>query len=176
MCRRLGKHRTFIACVVWYSLWACVLPFVPEGSFGLFLVIMTLKGASVAAMPTLAASMAADTIDIDFARTGEHRAGLYFAIWGFLRKGAYAFGGAAALAAFAFVDFDATAAVEAAGTPEGNSDTSLFWLTMLYTIIPAAIHCAALPVMWRYPLTEERHARFKARLAKKAERLGVATN
>jgi Na+/melibiose symporter-like transporter len=174
VCRRLGKHRTFIACVLWYSLWACVLPFVPEGNFGMFLFIMALKGASVAAMPTLAASMAADTVDIDFARTGEQRAGLYFAIWGFLRKGAYAIGGAVALAAFAFVGFDPTAEVELAGTPSGNSETSLFWLTMLYTIIPAIIHCAALPVMWRYPLTEERHARFKARMARKAERLGAS--
>ena len=173
VCRRLGKHKTFIACVVWYSIWACALPFVPEGDFGMFLVVMTLKGASVAAMPTLAASMAADTIDIDYARTGEHRAGLYFAIWGFLRKGAYAIGGAVALAAFAFVGFDPQAAVELAGTPDGNSDSSLFWLTMLYTVIPAIIHCAALPVMWNYPLTEDRHAKFKAKLLRREARMGV---
>ena len=151
-----------------------MLPFVPEGNFGLFLFVMTLKGFSVAAMPTLAASMAADTVDIDFARTGEHRAGLYFAIWGFVRKGAYALGGAAALAAFAFVGFDPTADVAMALTPEGNSASSLFWLTMLYTVIPAAIHCAALPVMWRYPLTEARHRRLKQRIATKTERLGLS--
>ena len=172
--RRLGKHRAFMACVVWYSIWACALPFVPTGNFGLFLFIMVLKGFSVAAMPALAASMAADTVDIDFARTGEHRAGLYFAIWGFLRKGSYAIGGAVALAAFAFVGFDPTADINLAGTSDGNSEASLFWLTMLYTMIPAAIHCASLAVMWKYPLTEDRHGRFKARLARKAERLGVA--
>ena len=172
--RKHGKHKTFIACVVWYSICACMLPFVPEGNFGLILFVMTLKGFSVAAMPTLAASMAADTVDIDFARTGEHRAGLYFAIWGFLRKGAYALGGAAALAAFAFVGFDPTADVAMALTPEGNSASSLFWLTMLYTVIPAAIHCAALPVMWRYPLTEARHRRLKQRIATKTERLGLS--
>jgi len=43
-------------------------------------------------------------------------------------------------------------------------------------MIPAAIHCASLAVMWRYPLTEDRHKRFKARLARKANRLGVAFN
>ncbi|MCB1646441.1 MAG: MFS transporter [Pseudomonadales bacterium] len=175
VCRRLGKHQTFNICVAWYALWACVLPFVPEGNFGLFLIIMTLKGCSVAAMPTLAASMAADTVDIDFARTGEHRAGLYFAIWGFLRKGAYALGGAAALAAFAFVGFDPTADVALAGTPAGNSDSSLFWLTMLYTVIPAIIHCAALPVMWNYPLTEARHTRLTERLARRAKRMQLQT-
>ena len=51
--RRLGKHRAFMACVVWYSIWACALPFVPTGNFGLFLFIMVLKGFSVAAMPHL---------------------------------------------------------------------------------------------------------------------------
>jgi Na+/melibiose symporter-like transporter len=59
-------------------------------------------------------------------------------------------------------------------TPEGNSASSLFWLTMLYTVIPAAIHCAALPVMWRYPLTEARHRRLKQRIATKTERLGLS--
>ncbi|MDZ7683905.1 MAG: MFS transporter [Gammaproteobacteria bacterium] len=156
---------------MWYSIWACTLPFVPAGEFGLFLIVMTLKGLSVAAMLALAASMAADAVDIDTARTGEHRAGLYFAVWGFLRKGAYAVGGAVALAGVAFVNFDPTAEVEMAGTPQGNSDFSLFWLTMLYTTIPAAIHCLAIPIMWRYPLTEERHERFKARLDRKLARI-----
>ncbi|MEM7078717.1 MAG: MFS transporter, partial [Pseudomonadota bacterium] len=169
--KRIGKHKTFIGCVFWYSIWASALPFVPEGEFGMFLIVMSLKGCSVAALLALAASMAADAVDIDTARTGEHRAGLYFAVWGFLRKGAYALGGAVALAAVAFVNFDPTADVALSGTPDGNSENSLFWLTMLYTIIPAIIHCAAIPIMWRYPLTEERHERFKARLERKLLRL-----
>ena len=172
--RRLGKHRTFVWCVVWYSVFATILPFVPEGEFGMFLIVMAFKGCSVAAMLALAAAMAADAVDIDTARTGEHRAGLYFAVWGFLRKGAYALGGAVALAAVAFVDFDPTANEMLAGTPDGNSETSLFWLTMLYTIIPAVIHCVSIPIMWNYPLTEERHARFKVKLDRKLERLGIA--
>lgn len=172
--RRLGKHKTFMACIAWYSFWATCLTLVPQGEFGLFLVVMTFKGCSVAAMLALAASMAADAVDIDVARTGEHRAGLYFAIWGFLRKGAYAVGGALALAAVAFVNFDPTADVALSGTPQGNSENSLFWLTMLYTIIPAGIHCLAIPLMWRYPLTEERHRRFKARLDRKMARMAAA--
>lgn len=172
--KRFGKHRTFMGCIAWYSVWASVLPFVPAGEFGLFLVVMTLKGCSVAAMLALAASMAADTVDIDFARTGEHRAGLYFAIWGFLRKGAYALGGALALAGIAFVSFDPTLDESLAGTPQGNSESSLFWLTMLYTIIPAVIHCVAIPLMWNYPLTEDRHNRFKARLARKTAKQAFA--
>jgi len=169
--RRFSKHQTFIACIVWYSIWASVLPFVPAGEFGLFLLVMTLKGSSVAALLALAASMAADAVDIDTARTGEYRAGLYFAVWGFLRKGAYALGGAFALAAVAFVNFDPTADVALSGTPQGNSESSLFWLTMLYTIIPAAIHLMAVPIMWRYPLTAERHGRLKVRLDRKLARV-----
>jgi GPH family glycoside/pentoside/hexuronide:cation symporter len=173
--RRFGKHQTFIACVVWYAIWASCLPFVPAGEFGVFLIVMSLKGCSVAAMLALAASMAADAIDIDTARTGEHRAGLYFAVWGFLRKGAYALGGAVALAGVAFANFDPTADAALSGTPQGNSETSLFWLTMLYTIIPATIHCVAIPIMWRYPLTAERHERLRVRLDRKLARVRAAS-
>ena len=80
-------------------------------------------------------------------------------------------GGAVALAGVAFVNFDPTADVALSGTPQGNSETSLFWLTMLYTIIPAAIHCMAIPIMWHYPLTAERHERLKGRLDRKLARM-----
>ena len=33
--------------------------------------------------------------------------------------------------------------------------------------------CAALPVIWNYPLTEQRHEKFKKMLSRRAERLGI---
>jgi Na+/melibiose symporter-like transporter len=36
----------------------------------------------------LGAGMTADAVDVDSARTGEQRAGLYFSVWGMLKKGA----------------------------------------------------------------------------------------
>ena len=111
--RRLGKHRAFMACVVWYSIWACALPFVPTGNFGLFLFIMVLKGFSVAAMPALAASMAADTVDIDFAELGNIEQGSTSPSGDFCARARMPLG-SGALAAFAFVGFDPTADINLA--------------------------------------------------------------
>ena len=90
LAKKIGKHRAFIVLVIWYSIWASFIPFVPEGWFGVFLFIMVNKGCTEGAMLALPAAMAADAVDIDSARTGEQRAGLYFSVWGMLLKGGVA--------------------------------------------------------------------------------------
>ena len=170
LAHRIGKHRAFIVAILWFAFWASWIPFIPSGMFGFFLVIMCFKGSAVGALLALPAAMAADAVDIDSARTGEQRAGLYFSVWGLLKKGAYAFGGALGLAAAAFFGFDALADPALAGTAEGNSDRSLLILAVLYSIVPAGFKFIALPFIWKYPLTEERQIRIRERL----ERRGMA--
>jgi len=165
----MGKHRAYIAALIWFSIWACCIPLIPAGEFGLFLIVMCLKGSAVGALLALPAAMAADAVDIDSARTGENRAGLYFSIWGLLKKGSVAVGTAIGLAGAAFVGFDATADPALGGTPLGNSESSLLWLTLLYSIIPALIKFVAFPFMLRYPLTETRQHRIRARIERRAE-------
>ncbi len=173
---RWGKHRTMLVALVWYAVWSACIPFIPEGEFAVFLVIMCFKGSSVAAMIAILASMAADTVDVDFARTGKNRAGLYFSVWGSLRKGTAAAGGALGVAAAAFFGFDATVDPNLAGTPDGNSHSSLMWLACLYSVIPAGLNFFVLSMMWSYPLTEERQKRLRDRLDRKIERSGVTSS
>jgi len=168
--KRIGKHRTFIVSLFWFVFWASWIPFVPAGMFGFFLFVMTMKGFPVGAMLALPASMVADAVDIDSARTGEQRAGLYFSLWGLLKKGSGAAGGAIGLAAAAWVGFDPTADPAAAGTPDGNTSSALVWIALLYSIIPATLMLTTLPYIWRYPLTEERQRRIRERI----ERRGMA--
>ena len=162
--KRIGKHRAYRVAIFWFAFWASWIPFIPSGQFGLFLVIMCFKGSAVGALLAIPAAMAADAVDIDSARTGEQRAGLYFSVWGFLKKGANALGGAIGLAAVALFGFDALADPALAGTAEGNSSGSLFMLAVLYSIVPAGFKFIALPFIWNYPLTEERQIRIRARL------------
>ena len=131
---------------------------------------MCFKGSAVGALLAIPAAMAADAVDIDSARTGEQRAGLYFSFWGMLKKGANALGGAIGLTAVAFFGFDALADPDLARTAEGNSSSSLIMLAVLYSIVPAGFKLIALPFIWKYPLTEERQVRIRARL----ERRGVS--
>lgn len=169
---RIGKHRAFIILVIWYSVWASFIPFIPAGWFGVFLFIMTMKGCTEGAMLAIPAAMAADVVDIDSARTGEQRAGMYFSLWGMLQKGGVAVGGAIALFVVDVFGFDATADPALAHTAEGNSSTSLLVLALAYSIIPAALKFIALPFIWRYPLTEDRQKRIRERL----ERRGVSVS
>jgi len=162
--KRIGKHRAYRVAIFWFAFWASWIPFIPSGQFGLFLVIMCFKGSAIGALLAIPAAMAADAVDIDSARTGEQRAGLYFSVWGFLKKGANALGGAIGLAAVALFGFDALADPALAGTAEGNSSSSLFMLAVLYSIVPAGFKFIALPFIWNYPLTEERQIRIRARL------------
>ena len=37
-----------------------------------------------------------------------------------------------------------------------NSDYSLIWLACLYSIVPALFKFVAVPMLWRYPLTEDK--------------------
>jgi Na+/melibiose symporter-like transporter len=170
LAKRIGKHRAFIVAILWFAFWASWIPFIPSGEFGLFLIIMVFKGSAIGALLAIPAAMAADAVDIDSARTGEQRAGLYFSVWGLLKKGANALGGALGLVAVAFFGFDPLADPELVGTAEGNSASSLMWLAVLYSIVPAGFKFIALPFIWNYPLTEERQVRIRARL----DRRGVA--
>lgn len=167
---RIGKHRAFIVAIIWFSIWASFIPFIPSGYFELFLVIMVFKGSAVGALLAIPASMAADAVDIDSARTGQQRAGLYFSVWGMLKKGGGALGGAIGLAAVQFFGFDPQADPALGGTPLGNTGSSLIWLAVLYSIVPAGFKIIALPFVWRYPLTEHRQVRIRDRI----ERRGVA--
>ena len=169
LANRFGKHRSFIFAIFWYSFWASWIPFLPAGNFSFFLIIMCLKGSATGAFYALPAAMAADAVDIDSARTGEQRAGLYFAVWSMLKKGSYAAGGAIGLAAVAFFGFDPAADPSLGSTPAGNSQSSLLWLALLYSVIPALLKMCALPFIWNYPLTEERQTRIRARIERRGK-------
>ena len=145
---RIGKHRAFIVAVIWYSFWASFISFVPAGWFDVFLFIMVMKGSTFGALLALPASMAADAVDIDSARTGQQQAGLYFSVWGMLKKSGGAFSGALALAAIQLFGFDPQAEPALGRTEAGNSASSLMWLGLLYAIIPAGVKIVSLPDQW----------------------------
>ena len=173
LANKVGKHKAMVYGILWYLFWSAWIPFIPEGQFALFIVVMCFKGSVVAAMFALTASMAADTVDVDFGRTGENRAGLYFSVWGSLRKGTAAAGAALGVAAAAFFGFDALADPNLAGTPDGNSRASLMWLACLYSIIPAAVNLLVIPLLRGYPLTEARQRRLREMLERKIARAGA---
>ena len=174
---RIGKHKALIAAIVWYAGWAFLMPllyFVPEWSAEGFVFLQMAKGVSAGAFPALTTSMAADVVDIDAARSGEQRTGLYFSVWGVVKKATVAFAASAGLFAVDLFGFDATANPALAGQAGGNDFTALVALTLFYSVVPSCFQLCTLPFLWTYPLTEERQTRIRGLLERKAARLARA--
>ena len=161
---RLGKHRAFMISIGWFALWASFVPFIPAGYFPLFLGVMCLKGSAIGALLLLPYSMAADAVDLDTLKSGEERTGMYFAIWGMLRKFSYALGAFIALTSVELFGFDAMLDPLLSAADGGNSQSAKIALAVLYSIVPAAFKAVAIPFIWRYPLTEEKQKEIRAQL------------
>ena len=134
---------------------------IPTGKFGFFIIIMCLKGSAIGALSALPMAMAADVIDLDSAQSGKKQGGAYFSIWGMTRKLAYALGLVVGTTAATIVGFNSLA--DPISDP--NSYSSLLWLACLYSIIPAVFKFIAIPMLWNYPLTEEKLAEIQADIA-----------
>ncbi|NOX52546.1 MAG: MFS transporter, partial [Gammaproteobacteria bacterium] len=127
---------------------------IPTGKFLFFVVVMCLKGSAIGALSALPYAMAADVIDLDSAQTGKRQGGAYFSIWLMTRKLAYALGLFIGTSTAVWVGFNSLA--DPLTNP--NSDYSLIMLACLYSIVPALLKFVAMPLLWNYPLTEERVA------------------
>ncbi len=160
--RRIGKHRTVVVGVAWLSLWSAFIPLLGPEQFWLFFVIMMLKGSAVGALLFLPASMAADVVDLDTYRTGEQRTGLYFSLWGMVIKASAALGVFLATNGVAFFGFDPTI--------QDNTAAAKMSVTLLYSIVPAILACVALPLLWKYPLSEQRQERIRAHIERRNRR------
>ena len=139
---------------------------IDTGKFLFFILIMCLKGSAIGALSALPSAMAADVIDVDTAETGKMRAGAYFSIWSMIRKGAYALGVTIGLGLVVFWGFDSLADPRT-GT---NTPFALLMLACTYSIIPAIFKFVGMPLLWSYPLTEDKVREVQAEIAKKAAR------
>jgi Na+/melibiose symporter-like transporter len=126
----------------------------PTGKFLFFIVIMCLKGSSIGALSALPYAMAADVVDLDSRQTGKRQGGAYFSIWTMTRKLAYALG--LAVGAYIVVMFGFNSLADPFNTT--NTPFALLMLAVTYSMIPALFKFVAMPLLWNYPLTEERVA------------------
>jgi len=164
---RLGKHKTVVLGIAWLSLWSAPIPLLGPGQYWVFFILMILKGSSIGSLVFLPSSMAADIVDLDTLRTGKQRTGLYFSIWGMVNKGAAALGVWLALTGVAWFGFDSRI--------ETNTAEAKFAVACLYSLIPAGLALVALPLLWRYPLDEQRQRRMRARIARRDSKRVDAT-
>lgn len=161
--RKIGKHHAFCVAVAVSSASILGMFFLQAGQLVPFAIMFGIKGFCFAAFQFLPLSMLADIVDLDTARSKEHRTGLFFAMSGMAQKSAMAVGLGLSLGMLALVGFDATQTV--------HSDNSLMSLRVLYIVGPVLMYMAAFMLARRYPLTSARQERIQSWIERRDLRL-----
>ncbi|MFK7914240.1 MAG: MFS transporter [Pseudomonadales bacterium] len=166
--KQIGKHRAYVCS---FLLIASAHPFyllLGAGDFWWMLPITIATGFSAGAFYALPNSMKADVIDLDTIKSGENRAALFFSTWSLTMKGGASLGGWIALYGLSLWGFDAT--------PGGtNSPEQLFGLRFLFALLPSAFFVTAAAIVWKYPITEARHAEMRAELEQRNSNSAAGT-
>jgi GPH family glycoside/pentoside/hexuronide:cation symporter len=130
------------------------------------LPITLVTGFAAGGFHALPNSMKADVIDLDTLKTGENRAALFFSTYSFTAKLSGSLGGSLGLFALAFIGFNSA-------VPELNTPTQLFGLKFLFAMFPSIFYLTACVIIWRYPITEERHSELRRELEAKNQMVSV---
>jgi Na+/melibiose symporter-like transporter len=159
--RRFGKHRVWC----WAMIMACLafawVPFLQPGQIAAFFVICVVTGMALGADLALPPAMQADVIDLDTLRTGQQRAGLFFALWSMSTK--------LALALSVGLAFPALDALGFAAGGENDRQTIL-WLAVIYAWVPTVLKLCAIAMIWSHPMSAKRHDIVRRRLDALAKR------
>lgn len=159
--RRFGKHRVWCAAMIMACLAFVWVPFLEPGQIGAFFVICVVTGMALGADLALPPAMQADVIDLDTLRTGEERAGLFFALWSMSTKLALALA-----VGLAFPALDALGFV-AGGE---NDRQTILWLAVIYAWVPTVLKACAIAMIWNHPMSARRHDIVRRRLDARAKR------
>ncbi|MDN3516153.1 MFS transporter [Aquisalimonas lutea] len=140
--RRIGKHRAWALSMLWAAGIFAWVPLLGPGDAWLFVGICVLSGLSLGIDMALPASIQADLVDLDTARGGGQRTGLFFGLWGMATKLALALAVGLAYPLLGLAGFDAQAS-----NPEG-----LWALSLLYGLAPIPFKLAAVWLVWWFPV------------------------
>ena len=163
---RIGKHRAYIAS---FAVVGFAHPFymlLGEGDFWWMLPITIATGFAAGGFAqALPNSMKADVIDLDALSSGESRAATFFAAWSFAQKATASIGASMAIFGLALFGFEASPTAD-------NGPDELLGLRFLFSTFPSLFFLGGAAIIWKYPITAERHAEIRSeldRIARAAE-------
>lgn len=147
---RVGKDKGLAIASLVSAVLYVGATLVPGGNFALTAVVMFIAGLPYAAGLFLTRAMMADAGDQERFETGVDRTGLMLSILSATTK----IGHVLALVPYFVLDKVGFRAVPG---PEGNSDTSLLTLQILFIAVPGLLLALTAWVLKNYPLTAARH-------------------
>lgn len=148
---RIGKHRAWCLAML---LACCVFVWVPllgPGDAWIFLVVCIVSGFALGADLALPPAIQADVVDLDSLHSGQHRAGVYFGLWGIATKLALALAVGLSFPLLDMAGFD----------PSLEQPGGVWALALLYGLAPVVFKLAATALVWRFPITAQRQHRIR---------------
>lgn len=152
---RTSKNRTWCAAMMAAIVAFIWVPMTGPENLWMFAVICAVTGVALGADLALPPAMQADVIDVDRARSGEERAGVYFALWSMAQK--------LALAVAVGIAFPI---LEWSGLEDGTS-LGLVMLVFLYAGLPVLLKLLACALIWRHPLDRAQQADLRRTLTRR---------
>ncbi len=153
--RKMDKGPAYAIGMAAGALAVLVTFFLPHGETPLIYLVSVLAGFGFAANWIFPWAMVADVGDYDRLETGQQRSGMYYGVWGLATKLSEAF----ALAAVGWVLTGFGYVANAAQTPQ-----ALLGIRLFFGLIPAVCIFIALPFLFKYPITRQRHAEVRGKL------------
>ena len=166
----IGKHRAYCLSGIVIILGLAVLLVIEPGNKTQAVWAFLFMGLIAASKIILPPAIAADTVDYDSLRTKSGQAGLYLALLNLTNKAALAVAIGVPYLLLAWTGFDPQS--------KENTEAAITGLRYMTTLFPMAIIALGVIIMWRFPLTQERHgviARRLKSLSARSERVGTAS-
>lgn len=157
--RRFGKRGGYYLALGIVAAMSLPALFLPPSLVTVLFAVLLVAGIGDAGTQLLSGSMVPDTVEVDERRSGTRREGAIFGAWIFCRKLGMA-GGAflvsIGLSLFGFVSGGST------GIEQPHS--ALVGIRIVCCVVPLALYVAAMLVLTRYDLTEDRHDALRAEI------------
>jgi Na+/melibiose symporter-like transporter len=153
--RRIGKHRTLLACYGYGFVTSPLLFLVPRDNVLVAFVVLVLNGVSYGAPAFLLRSMMADIADADTAETGAERAGLMYSFLSLTSKLGLGLSVGIAFTVLAWMGFDP----KVVNPPEAIAHLRLF-----YILLPIACGLLSFVTMLGYPIDEAQQRALRDRI------------
>ena len=153
--RRVGKRNLWIFSMSMMSIAFCGLFFVGPGDVALVCALGVLAGIGGGCGQVVGPSIQADVIDFDEYRTGERKEGMYFAVWHFVRKGAYGLAAMLTGVLLSAVGYEPNAE---------QSESARLGLRVLFGFVPGGTFALGTLLFLRFRLNEAEHASIRREL------------
>lgn len=163
--RRIGKHRTWgWAAILGALCGPLFLLFPPDGQANVPLLGLLLAVSSVFGTPNMMfpIPMVNDIADYDTLKSGQARAGSYYALRLLIFKATFAIGGSVGLYMLSAVGFDPKAAT--------NTDFARHGLLFALVGLPNLLFLVAGFILLRFPIDARRHAIIRRRIEARQRR------